>query len=217
MEKFLDKKKKNSGKFCSKMPLGPTSQEFWPEYNSSVLGWKLVDSIYSVRLDTVYFAENNKKKFGYCSLMKILCTCLDALFMFHEQCTRCWNLKRKKKKKKKKRQKRVCMKTQTQSKRSYSGSRNKWKNLLQEKKKSVKFCSIMPLGLTGQEFWPEYNFGIFARKFVGGIYIGLRNKWKSLWQEKKKKSVKFCFVMPWGTLGQEFSSKNNVGVLHINL
>ena len=57
----------------------------------------------------------------------------------------------------------------------------------------------------------EYNFDIFARKLVDGVYSGLRNKWKNLWQEKKN-AVKFCFVMPRGTSGQEFLLEYNVGV-----
>ena len=37
MEKsFAKKKKKNSVKFCSKIPLGLTSKEFWLEYNVSI-------------------------------------------------------------------------------------------------------------------------------------------------------------------------------------
>ena len=46
----------------------------------------------SLRLDTAYFAENWKlktiKKIGYYSLMNLLCICLIALFMGHEQCKR---------------------------------------------------------------------------------------------------------------------------------
>ena len=57
---------------------------------------------------------------------------------------------------------------------------NKWKNLLWRKKKTVKFCSKMPLGPTGQESQPKYNFGVFARKLVDRIFRGQRNKWKNL-------------------------------------
>ena len=59
--------------------------------------WWIGHSVDLVCLDTVYFAENWKLKtikkifLGYYSLMKILCICLNALFMSHEPCKRCWN------------------------------------------------------------------------------------------------------------------------------
>ena len=43
----------------------------------------------------------------------------------------------------------------------------------------------MPLGPIGQEFWAEYNYGIFAQKIVDSIFRGWRNKWKKILQEKK--------------------------------
>ena len=43
----------------------------------------------------------------------------------------------------------------------------------------------MPLGPSGQEFWPEYDFGDFARKLVDPIFRGPRHNWKKILQEKK--------------------------------
>ena len=34
----------------------------------------------------------------------------------------------------------------------------------------------MPFCTTGQEFWPEYNIGIFAPKLVDRIFSGPRKK-----------------------------------------
>ena len=52
---------------------------------------------FSVRLDTVYFAENNKKSFsGYCSLLKLLFIGLITLFMGSElkiKNKKSWNAK----------------------------------------------------------------------------------------------------------------------------
>ena len=41
-----------------------------------------------------------------------------------------------------------------------------------------KFCTKMPLGPIGQEFWPESNVGVFAWKLVDSSYRGPRNKLK---------------------------------------
>ena len=98
------------------MPIGPTGQEFWPKYNFCVLPLKLVDSIFIV-------------------------------------------------------------------------PRNKWKNLLREKKNYVEFFSKMPHDSTGQNFsfffFLKYNVEFFARKILDHIYSGQRNKWKNIMQEKK--------------------------------
>ena len=59
------------------------------------------------------------------------------------------------------------------------------KSYVIKKRKTIKFSSKMPLGPTGQEFWPEYNFCILPRKLVDSIFIGSRNKWKNLLEEKK--------------------------------
>ena len=48
---FAAKKKKNSVKFCSKTPLGPTGKEFWLEYNVSIFAQM-----------EKYSAEEKKKK-----------------------------------------------------------------------------------------------------------------------------------------------------------
>ena len=55
---------------------------------------------------------------------------------------------------------------------------------MRRKKKSSKFCTKMPLVLTGQEFWPECTVGVFEWKLVDGIYRGPRKKWKILYKEK---------------------------------
>ena len=72
----------------------------------------------------------------------------------------------------------------------FRGPRHNLKNLLQEKqnknKNSIKFWSKMPPGPMGQEFWPEYNFGIFAWKLVDSIFRSPWNKWKNLLWRKKK-------------------------------
>ena len=43
-----------------------------------------------------------------------------------------------------------------------------------------KIFTKMPFCMTGQEFWPEYNIGIFAPKFIDRIFCGPRKKWKIL-------------------------------------
>ena len=53
---------------------------------------------------------------------------------------------------------------------------SKGKNLLQ-KQNSIKICFILPLGPTGHEFWPKYNFVVFAWKLIGRIFRGPRNSW----------------------------------------
>ena len=62
----------------------------------------------------------------------------------------------------------------------FSGPREKWKIISKEKKNSWKNCTRIPLIPTGQEFRPECNVTIFARKLVDSIFRGLRNKWKIL-------------------------------------
>ena len=54
-----------------------------------------------------------------------------------------------------------------------------------KKKNSVKFCSKILLGPTGQEFWPEYNVGVFAQELVDSVFWGPRNTQK----KKKKKNL----------------------------
>ena len=44
--KILSNEKKNSWKFCIKIPLVPTGQEFRPECNVTIFALKLVDSIF---------------------------------------------------------------------------------------------------------------------------------------------------------------------------
>ena len=65
----------------------------------------------------------------------------------------------------------------------------------------------MPLGPISQEFWPEYNFSVFAWKLEDCIYSGPRNKWKNHLQPKKKKGVKFCSKIPLGPTGKEFLTR----------
>ena len=62
----------------------------------------------------------------------------------------------------------------------------------------------MPIGPTGQEFWPKYNFCVLPLKLVDSIFIVPRNKWKNLLQEKKN-YVKFFSKMPHDSTGQNFS------------
>jgi len=58
--------------------------------------------------------------------------------------------------------------------------------ILGEKKKSVKLCSKMPPGPSGNCFLLEHNVKVFALKFIKTISKGPRNKWNNLLQEKKK-------------------------------
>ena len=69
----------------------------------------------------------------------------------------------------------------------------------------------MPLGPTGHEFWPEYNFGVFAQKLVGCLFWCLRKNWKNLLQEKKN-PIKISSEMPLGPTSHEFWPKYNFGV-----
>ena len=48
-----------------------------------------------------------------------------------------------------------------------------------------KICPKMPFCPTGQEFWPEYNVGLFAPKHADSIFGGQRKKLKILSKEKK--------------------------------
>ena len=57
------------------------------------------------------------------------------------------------------------------------------KSFAKKKKNSVKFCSKILLGPTGQEFWPEYNVGVFAQELVDSVFWGPRNT------KKKKKNL----------------------------
>ena len=59
-------------------------------------------------------------------------------------------------------------------------SNKKMENSLERKNYWGKFCTKMPLVPTGQEFGPECNVAIFARKLVDSIFIGLRNKCKTI-------------------------------------
>ena len=108
MENSIDqKKKKKSGKTCTKMPFCPIGQEFSLEYNAGIFASKHADSI-------------------------------------------------------------------------FSGQRKKMENSLKRKNNWCKFCTKMPLVPTTQEFRPECNVIIFARKYVDSIFRGLKNKWKIL-------------------------------------
>ena len=71
----------------------------------------------------------------------------------------------------------------------------------------------MPLGLSGEEFGPECNVVVFARKIQGGIFRCPRNKFKKFRKKKKKKtSSKFCTKIPLGPSSQEFGLECNVAV-----
>ena len=63
---------------------------------------------------------------------------------------------------------------------------------------------------TSQEFWQEYNYGIFAQKILDSIFRSRNNKWKNHLQEKK--IVKFCSKMPLGPTGHDFFQEYNGGV-----
>ena len=56
----------------------------------------------------------------------------------------------------------------------------------------------MPVGPTYQEFWPEYNVGIFAWKLVDHIFKRSKNQMEKSFARKKKISIKFCSKMPLG-------------------
>ena len=63
---------------------------------------------------------------------------------------------------------------------AYLVVKEKIENSLESKNNWGKFCTKMPLVLIGQEFRPECNVSIFARKLVDSIFRGLRKKWKIL-------------------------------------
>ena len=52
----------------------------------------------------------------------------------------------------------------------------------------------MPSCPTGQEFYPEYNVGVFPTKLADSIFSG----------QRKKISVKFCLKVPLAPDGHEF-------------
>ena len=70
----------------------------------------------------------------------------------------------------------------------------------------------MPLSPTNDEFWSEYNFGVFAQKFLDSIFRGLRHNWKKILQEKKKNMIKFFLKMPQGPTSLEFWPKYHYSV-----
>ena len=69
MENSLEKK--NSVKFCTKMPLVPTGQEFRPECNVAIFPWKHVGSIFSDLRNTwkILFKKIENKKGKVCKKM----------------------------------------------------------------------------------------------------------------------------------------------------
>ena len=73
--------------------------------------------------------------------------------------------------------------------RIFSGPRENWKILSNEKKNSWKICTRIPLVPIVQEFRPKCNVTIFAQKREDSIFRGLRNKLKIL-QKTNKKELK---------------------------
>ena len=64
----------------------------------------------------------------------------------------------------------------------------------------------MPLGPIGQEFWPEYNVDVFARKFIDSIFKSSKKEMeKSLGPWLKKKTS-------LGPTSQEIWPKYNFGI-----
>ena len=73
----------------------------------------------------------------------------------------------------------------------------------------------IPLVSIGQEFRPECNVSIFARKVVDSIFRGFRDKWKILYKRninKKNNTGKICMKMPLCSTSQEFWAGYNVGI-----
>ena len=65
----------------------------------------------------------------------------------------------------------------------------------------------MPICPTSEEFWPEYNVGLFAPKLVDSIFSGQSKKGQIL--SKKKNSEKFCSKVPLVPTSQEFRPECN--------
>ena len=101
----------------------------------------------------------------------------------------------------------------------FRGPGKKWKILSKEKKNTCKICTKISLVPAGQEFRPECNVNIFARKFVDSIVRGLTNKCKILKKKKnkKRKSGKICTKIPFGPKGLEFWLEYNVVVFYPKL
>ena len=147
------------------MPLGPISQNFWPEYNFNVFAWKLEDCIYSGPRNKWKNNLQPKKKKGLNFVQKFPWVLLAKNFWLEYN---------------------VNIFAQMEK---YSAEKKKKK-----KKNSIRCCSKMPLGPISQEFWPEYNFSVFAWKLVDSICSGPRNKWKNHLQQKKKNKTRLNFV-----------------------
>ena len=70
----------------------------------------------------------------------------------------------------------------------------------------------MPLCPIGQEFWPEYNVGIFAPKHANSIFCGQKKKKNENSLERKNNWGKFCTKMPLVPTDQEFRPECNVAI-----
>ena len=67
----------------------------------------------------------------------------------------------------------------------------------------------MPLDPTGQEFFPEYNVGVFARKSIDQIYSGPKKRVKYF--AKKENSIIYYSKMLRGATCHEFWLENSIG------
>ena len=67
----------------------------------------------------------------------------------------------------------------------------------------------MRLGFTGQEFWSEYNVGIFAPNLVDSIFGGPINIWKNLLKNKKKNPSNFVQKCPLVLYAKNVDRKTN--------
>ena len=151
-------------KFWTRIPLGPTDQEFWPDSNVGVVALKPVDSIYRGPCNVRKILYKEKNISGKLRTWMPIGPSHPTGQEFWLECN-------------------VDILTWKPIDSIYRGPWNKRKILHNEKKSSGKLRTRMPIGPsrpTGQEFWLECNVGVFAWKPVDSIYRGPRNKRKIL-------------------------------------
>ena len=75
----------------------------------------------------------------------------------------------------------------------------------------------MPLGPIGQEFWPEYNVDIFARKFIDSIFKSSKKEMEKSFARKKKNWLNLVQKHPLVLLAKKFDQNTILAFLHENL
>ena len=148
--KILKKKKKKSLKFCTRIALGPTYQDVWPECNVGVFALKLVDSIYRGPWNKRKIIYKEKKSSGKFRTRMPIGPSRSTGQEFWLECN-------------------VGIFAWKPVDSIYRGPRNKG-----------KFRTSVPLNLIGEQFWLECNVGVYTRELLYSIYKGLRNKMKIL-------------------------------------